>query len=124
MWPPPDPTRANWFETFDDADAPIAADWATDAEFVLEYELLAAPWWRQQSAIVAASSGVVLALVGIVAISLFAGGRTEGTDDRLPERIPPSSSLVLITTSTITTTTLPATSEPTPNDLAVPATDR
>ncbi len=41
MWPPPDPTSANWFETFDDADAPIAADWASDAELVLEYELLA-----------------------------------------------------------------------------------
>ena len=91
MWPPPDPTNAVEFDEFD-ADADGDA-WAF--ELIPEYELPSAPWWHQRSTIIAASSGVVLALIGVVSVTLFAGS-IEGREGRVPDRIGPTT-LVLMT---------------------------
>src|SRR5688572_7564902 len=119
MWPPPDPTAARSFDQFDDAGADADA-WEFDTELIPEYERPAPAWWHERSTIIATSSGVMLLLIGGLAVSLFAGA-IEGKDGRIPDRVGPTS-LVLMTTSTSgsTTTTTAPTVAPSPPTSSLP----
>src|SRR6187402_692786 len=124
MWPPPDPNSAASFDAYGGDNPTTADDWQFDVELVPEYEPPAGPWWRQQAAIVAASSGVVLALVGIVVVVLVTGGQSEGIDRRIPERVAPTSVVLMMSSTTTTSTTSPPTPAPGPAPSSFPQSPR